>query len=185
MSADDVDVSDVARDKFMIQSIELQPEFKEQVDKVRLDPSTKPMSDILSGLWQQAKKEDLSNVKLKCKFIVPNETKVAASEEKKNNVLEEITGSSLNSGDYDDLTSLRRKYNELVNFTVQLTAERDRLKHSCKEASKELNSLRQGGGSSGGRTQVASMSKEVVGFSLWQIMLVSVVAFLLGRIIGT
>lgn len=69
------DASEVSKDKFMIQSVELRPAYKEQIEKARMeqDAGSKPMSGILSGLWQEAKKEDLSNVKLKCKFIPPNE----------------------------------------------------------------------------------------------------------------
>lgn len=100
--------------------------------------------------------------------------------------------------DIQELVELRNKYNELVNFTVQLTSQRDQYKASCKEATKEVAMLKKGAAgasSAASAAHAASAASAASGgaatapstlttpFSLWQIMLVAVIAFLMGRLI--
>jgi hypothetical protein len=108
--------------------------------------------------------------------------------------------------DVTELAELRRKYNDLVNFTVQLTAERDRVVESFKEKCGELERVQevvakqQGGKAGNGSGSLAnSSSKDKTstgdagaiqegsaggGFTLWQLMLLSVVVFMIARLLG-
>jgi hypothetical protein len=103
--------------------------------------------------------------------------------------------------DVTEVAELRRKYNELVNFTVQLTAERDRVMESFKEKCAEMSHLqevlaKQGGTSSGAASSVhrgvageggalqETNSANNGSFTLWQLMLLSVVVFMIARLLG-
>lgn len=109
-------------------------------------------------------------------------------------------------GDVDvtELAELRRKYNDLVNFTVQLTAERDRVVESFKEKCGELERMQEvtakGGGSASGSSAASSLRDAMAAgesgavqaanstnngsFTLWQLMLLSVVVFMIARLLG-
>ncbi len=43
--------------------------------------------------------------------------------------------------DAPEIADLRKKYNDMVHFVVQLTSERDRLKEQCGEKTEEIEKL--------------------------------------------
>eukprot|EP00510_Aplanochytrium_minuta_P002987 CAMPEP_0184009942 /NCGR_PEP_ID=MMETSP0954-20121128/2910_1 /TAXON_ID=627963 /ORGANISM="Aplanochytrium sp, Strain PBS07" /LENGTH=239 /DNA_ID=CAMNT_0026289421 /DNA_START=492 /DNA_END=1208 /DNA_ORIENTATION=+ len=148
-------------DKFLIQSVQLKPEYKAIVEEARSEENGKPMSDVLAKMWQETSKSQLTSTKLQCTFVFP----------KKADGVNGTNGEEYDTGgDSEDVKHLRKKYNELVNFTVQLTSERDRLRTSYKEATKELQSLRQHVKASGGDEKIARGGGTVSttgGFPLW------------------
>ncbi|CAI5745139.1 unnamed protein product [Peronospora destructor] len=138
----------LANDKFLVQSIYVEDSFYDLVKT----KSTKEMADELTNMWARTDKRALSNKKLRCRFVQDHEImgrpmsplNWQPSDEEGN---EEIatTAAQLSSALLQDdkphvvkvaenregskeggpEVTLRKKYDELVAFTVQLTAQRE------------------------------------------------------------
>ena len=97
--------------------------------------------------------------------------------------------------------SLRKKYDDLVEFTVTLTAERDKLNKAVEKKNKELKSYekmaearkaddgafptgvrrRKGGGGDSADDVVDAALQGDGSYLWWHVMLVALVCFALGR----
>ena len=84
----------------------------------------------------------------------------------------------------DEVATLRRKYDELVAFSVNLTAERDILNNTLEQTKRDLNrematrtALEKQGLKVGSRSQDAKSSKSSGGVSAKTLLIVIVVAF--------
>ncbi len=87
---------------------------------------------------------------------------------------------------HDEVASLRRKYDELVAFSVNLTAERDILNNTLEQTKRDLNrematrtALEKQGLKVGGRSLDKKSSKSGGGVSLNALLVVVIVSFLL------
>ncbi len=116
----------------------------------------------------------------------------------------------LDAGAEADFAAMREKYNSLVSFLIQLTAERDALQKMLNKANKDLTkfqkaaaetrveALRNGGGVASAEEDdvdgaAKGMAKEngaksvstegSSGFSLFMVVLVALAAFLVGRLL--
>ena len=100
---------------------------------------------------------------------------------------------------FSDLAMLRKKYDDLVAYTVVLTGERDFFQKECdqregelKKQQDELRKLRKAGasgaasGSGSGAAGGAGATKgsEIAGFNFVHVVVVGLVAFIVGRIIS-
>mmetsp|Transcript_8091 Transcript_8091/g.9158 ORF Transcript_8091/g.9158 Transcript_8091/m.9158 type:complete len:267 (-) Transcript_8091:195-995(-) len=173
-------------DKILIQSVQLRPEYQALVEETRAEESGNQVSDVLQKMWQETTKNQLNSTKLQCTFNFPEPDETTAAI----NHAQARGSATATAAELEDIHKLRKKYNELVNFTVQLTSERDRLRTSYKETTKELQAMRQRENISGddGKYQGSggsTMATVSGGFPLWQVMLVAVFSFLLARIIGS
>ena len=85
------------------------------------------------------------------------------------------------------MVELRRKYDEIVSFTVSLTAERDQFKDALDRAKKELQKF---------RAQAFVLKQDVIvepktdakvsrEFSFWHMILFGVIAFIIGQLLTT
>ena len=133
----------------MIQSAELRPEFKTMIEEARMDQSggSKMISGVLSGLWQDAKKEELSNVKLKCKFIAPDETKPKVAGElakdlqtKMRKVTTFIQGLPAQALTRATLKTLRRSGGNITSWSTSAFNSRQRETDSRTHAEKPVRS---------------------------------------------
>ena len=103
--------------------------------------------------------------------------------------------------------SLRKKYDDLVEFTVTLTAERDKLNRALEKKSKELKSYekladasasgksdafptgvrrRKGAGDDGQTDDAVDTALQGDGsqYLWWHVLVVAVLCFAMGRVMG-
>ena len=88
---------------------------------------------------------------------------------------------------YAELQSLRKKYDDVIAYTVHLTAERDTLITQNEETRRELareaqRRRKEDPGSRGDKTEKLADNKKVVqqGFTLFSVVLCAFIAFLMG-----
>jgi len=100
---------------------------------------------------------------------------------------------------FKDNANLRKKYDELVAFSVNLTAERDILNNALEQAKRDLNremaarmsaedNAVQAPSRSSTRSKSASDAEETKktksGFSFFQLLVVATIMFFVGRYVG-
>lgn len=145
---------DHSKDKFLVQSCTVEQALadaysskKKEMAKIAGDAQevskvTKEISDKLTGMWNVANSTDempIYNKKLQVKHVVasgadgkPNTTTRSRPEK---TPLDSMTPDQM----FAEITSLRRKYDELVTFSVNLTAERDILNNTLEQTKRDLN----------------------------------------------
>mmetsp|Transcript_6552 Transcript_6552/g.12064 ORF Transcript_6552/g.12064 Transcript_6552/m.12064 type:complete len:325 (-) Transcript_6552:168-1142(-) len=190
---------DHSKDKFLVQSCTVDKSFaaKKSGDQTELyDALTTMWNSLTSG----GSTTPLHNKKLHVRHVV-QESSAAASraapsssagavpklEKTSNSNVKDMTQDQLAS----EITNLRRKYDELVSFSVNLTAERDILSNTLEQTKRDYNremaarsalENKQGGGSSRGSGSGAG-GKSMTS-SLMQLMVVGLACFLAGVRIG-
>ena len=152
---------DHSKDKFLVQSCEVSDEFSSQF---RNEPRgeggqyKKELIDALTGMWNSATSGSsipVFNKKLHVRHVVSadggsgaggdSSTGTAAAStslpvtfqegvDKRNNT-DKMSPEQL----FEEVSSLRRKYDELVAFSVNLTAERDILNNTLEQTKRDLN----------------------------------------------
>jgi len=98
---------------------------------------------------------------------------------------------------FSDNSALRKKYDELVAFSVTLTAERDILNNALEQAKRDLNremaarmsaedsalkapsGLKRGGGGGGVESKAVK-----AGFTFFQVLVMMIIAFFAGKFIN-
>ncbi|KDO24230.1 hypothetical protein SPRG_09866 [Saprolegnia parasitica CBS 223.65] len=131
----------LSNDKFLVQSVGVDAEFCDLLTK----KSAKEVMDDLTTLWANAEKKTISNKKLRCRFVEGSSMDVSTPSQLTSALLETppeaapkplSTQQSMYASTAEDsirqemmaeMAVLRKKYDELVAFTVQLTAQRDTL----------------------------------------------------------
>ena len=86
------------------------------------------------------------------------------------------------------MVELRRKYDEIVSFTVSLTAERDQFKDALDKAKQELQKFRSQASflKEGALIETEKANATVTqDFSFWHMLLFGVVAFIIGQLLAT
>jgi hypothetical protein len=138
-------------------------------------------------MWVTRKKDELTNKKLKCEFKfadtavssgptvddMANDSPVPSSSVAKEQIV-------------DQLVTLRKKYDDLVAFTVQLTAERDKLDAGLKSQKEENLRARNQAKAGGGKAAPAASlgNKEVAkagGFAAVHLIIVGLIFFFIGK----
>jgi hypothetical protein len=147
---------DHSKDKFLVQSCAVDPIFAKKyfAQKTELNDDHSPegikaakeLAESLTDMWNAASGgEDVQifNKKLQVKHIVapspadatnPKGTSSRAPLSEKTS-LENMTPEQM----FMEISSLRRKYDELVTFSVNLTAERDILNNTLEQTKRDLN----------------------------------------------
>lgn len=187
---------DHSKDKFLVQSCTVDKAFaaKKSGDQTELyDALTSMWNSVTSG----GSTMPLHNKKLHVRHVVqptggPSRALSATAPAPK---LEAASHSNMKDMTQDQLVSelsnLRRKYDELVSFSVNLTAERDILSNSLEQTKRDLNremanrsalENKQGGASS--RGGAGGSGKKTSTGSLMQLMVVGLAFFLAGVSIG-
>jgi hypothetical protein len=156
---------DHSKDKFLVQSCAVGPAFG-----AKANGDSAELYDALTSMWNSVTSGgsamSLFNKKLHVRHVVQDggaksamttSTTVppAKLEGASKSNMEKMTQEQL----VTEMTNLRRKYDELVSFSVNLTAERDILSNTLEQTKRDFNremaarsalENKQGGGSSGG-----------------------------------
>ena len=188
---------DHSKDKFLVQSCAVGSSFaaKAQGDSTELyDALTSMWNSVTSG----GSTAPLFNKKLHVRHVVqdggsskavaPSTTAAppAKLEAASNSNMEKMSQEQL----VTELSNLRRKYDELVSFSVNLTAERDILSNTLEQTKRDFNremaarsalENKQGGGSSGSGTGGGRSIKGL----LIQLLVVAVACWIAGVRMGT
>ena len=183
-------------DKFLVQTTTIDSQFYQVVR----DSNVKAQTSSMQQMWKTKDRKDIQNTKLQCSFEFPKMSPVKSMAEGAAPFATPVGAGAApgqeESAEATTLIGLRQKYHELVQFTVQLTAERDHFKTLAKDAKKELKLFRENVGAarsdaveklgesldgSGERRPTVRSSS---GFSLWHILLAAIMSFLFARLIA-
>jgi len=149
-----------SKDKFLVQSCPVEEDFANLEGKA--------LAESLTAMWNRMGSrggKDVYNKKLHVKHVMERAPKVVEVE----TGFENMSPQQI----YGEISSLRRKYDELVTFSVNLTAERDVLQNSLEQTKTELD-----------RAGSTVKEVEVGGIGSLQIFAVALAAFLVGSILG-
>jgi hypothetical protein len=175
-------------DKFLVQSAVVSDSF--YADTL-LKPQ-KEQTDELSSMWQTADKKSFTNKKLKCDFkfgqtLQQQVHTPSASAPISSSAAAPAGDSSM----FNEVSALRKKYDELVAFDAELMQERDKLSAELKKTKQELEEaravtgLRQrntSGSASAAGSDVADTKKTGMSFALAHLLIVGAIFFILGRL---
>jgi len=195
---------DHSKDKFLVQSSTVDNSFAE-----KKSGSQTELYDALTSMWNSVtsggSSAALQNKKLHVRHIVdtsPPATATSTSGTVSSSrgaapKLEATPHSNLVDMSADQISSelshLRRKYDELVSFSVSLTAERDILSNTLEQTKRDYNreiaarsalENKQGSRSSSGGSAGTSNGNGSMMSSLMQLLVVGLACFLSGARIG-
>jgi len=158
---------DGSKDKFLVQSCPVGPAFASKADG-----DASELYDALTSMWNSVTSggsaASISNKKLHVRHVVQDgafssRASPATSKGPSPAKLEGASTANLDNMTQEqlvsELTKYRRKYDELVSFSVNLTAERDILSNTLEQTKRDFNretaarsalESKQGGSSSGG-----------------------------------
>ena len=148
---------DHSKDKFLVQSCVVSDDFSRQFQNEPRGEGgqyKKELVEALTGMWNSATSGStvpVFNKKLHVRHVVGTSPAAAGSApapsgtgslpatfqegtDKRNNA-DKMSPEQL----HDEVASLRRKYDELVAFSVNLTAERDILNNTLEQTKRDLN----------------------------------------------
>jgi len=203
---------DHSKDKFLVQSCKVLEQFandyileKSKISEVGATVESskvgKGLTEALTGMWNTTGSNGTSeifNKKLQVRHVVAPDGRVAderivndsATSKPNKRPVPPSDGSNLDKMTpeqmYAEISSLRRKYDELVSFSVNLTAERDILNNTLEQTKRELNremgarasleNTRAGDGTGG----TAAVKVETSGLAPFTFLFISVLFFLIG-----
>ena len=201
---------DHSKDKFLVQSCVASDDFARQFagsDKVDGGQYRKELVEALTSMWNNVASggNDVAvyNKKLHVKHVVDvgsGQDRSAGGEGGGAGSRESAFPSTLSNTNqpsatdkmspeqlHDEVASLRRKYDELVAFSVNLTAERDILNNTLEQTRRDLNreiasrqALEKQGIKSGARGAGGSQeSKGTGGMSMNTVIIVGILSFFL------
>jgi len=135
------------KDKFLVQSCAVSDSFSSKFlnDKQKGTDNAK-LYEALNTMWASAN-SSLENKKLHVKLTVKdgnssdgkNLTAAQANMLKPHETSQEDIENMTPTQLFAEISSLRKKYDELVSFSVNLTAERDILNNTLEQTKRELN----------------------------------------------
>lgn len=141
---------DHSKDKFLVQSCAVSQEFAKKYleEKKKSNANSKELSDALTSVWNAVSSGGASqiyNKKLHVRHVVPEGSSAPTSSAAKSipkmehetplSAIENMTPEQM----FSEISNLRRKYDELVSFSVNLTAERDILNNTLEQTKRDLN----------------------------------------------
>ena len=186
---------DYSKDKFLVQSCTVSREFAKKFSEEKAKATTadlqKELSDALTSMWNamaSGGSTPIYNKKLHVKYIAMESdvpTSTLSSPRSTNPSLAAME--TMNPEQmFSELTSLRRKYDELVSFSVNLTAERDILNNTLEQAKRELHremasraAVENSGGVSG-KSNFGRAAAKPSSSSLGKFIVIGILAFLMG-----
>ena len=193
---------DHSKDKFLVQSCTVDSAFA-----AKKSGSQTELYDALTSMWNSvtsgSSSTTLLNKKLHVRHVVDTSPSAGASSSGSSPSkgaapkLESTPHSNLGDMSADQISSelshLRRKYDELVSFSVNLTAERDILSNTLEQTKRDYNreiaarsalENKQGGKSSSGSTSGKGAGSKSFTSSFMQLLVVGLACFLSGARIG-
>lgn len=168
---------DHSKDKFLVQSTPVDAAFAEEYADLG-----EAGYDKLSSMWASATSTSssmaIANKKLHVKHVVDGAGTVMPPKHESANV-KDMNEEQLVA----ELTNLRRKYDELVAFSVNLTAERDILNNTLEQTKRDLNREMTKSAAAANRSTAgggASAAKAEDSSRLFFLLIVAVVFFIMG-----
>ena len=167
---------DHAKDKFLVQSCTVSSSFSSKfMDDKDKGTDNSALYEALNSMWSSAGSSGnkLENKKLHVRLVVKDgnntsqgvggTTAAQAAMLKPHETTQEDVQNMTPPQLFAEIASLRKKYDELVSFSVNLTAERDILNNTLEQTKRELNkevanrsALENKGGAGGGAASVSS-----------------------------
>lgn len=191
---------DHSKDKFLVQSCSVDEKFansfnskKKEMAKIAGDSmeatkAGKELAETLTGMWNVASSgQDLPifNKKLQVRHEVAINSSPSSKSAPRGGQEKPKYDTMSPEQMFKEITSLRRKYDELVVFSVNLTAERDILNNTLEQTKRDLNrecakakELRAGNAMAGQTTAASKPSSG--GFSIFTVFILVVLFFLIG-----
>lgn len=143
---------DHSKDKFLVQSCVVNDDFaKNYLAQKRLESSStssssstkaaRELGESLTAMWNSVSSSEdtqIYNKKLQVKHVVSESgrsARASTTQLSDKTSLENMTPEQM----FMEISSLRRKYDELVTFSVNLTAERDILNNTLEQTKRDLN----------------------------------------------
>jgi len=146
---------DHAKDKFLVQSCTVTDEFSSKyMDTKNKGTDNSQLYEALNTMWSSSgssSNKSMENKKLHVRLVVKdgnnssgggaakNLTAAQASMLKPHETTQEDVENMTPPQLFAEISSLRKKYDELVSFSVNLTAERDILNNTLEQTKRELN----------------------------------------------
>jgi len=167
---------DHAKDKFLVQSCTVSDSFSSKfMDDKSKGTDNNKLYEALNTMWSSAGStgSKMENKKLHVRLVVKDGnnsgggakslTAAQASMLKPHETSQEDVENMTPPQLFAEIASLRKKYDELVSFSVNLTAERDILNNTLEQTKRELNkemanrsALENKGGGGGGARGAAA-----------------------------
>lgn len=177
---------DHSKDKFLVQSCAVSRDFSKQYASTK---DAQELSDALTSMWNAVASSgntSIFNKKLHVRHVVSegdgttSASKLPVHHETPMANLEYMSQEQM----VQEITTLRRKYDELVAFSVNLTAERDILNNTLEQTKRDLNREmasraaleNKGDGTGRGRRKGGSSLIS----TLFPLLIVAMAAFLMG-----
>lgn len=185
---------DHSKDKFLVQSCAAPDDFADRYmsakAKVVDGPegrASKELVESLTTMWNSAASGSIPifNKKLHVRHVVASAEGAASKGSSAPQPLEEKPNMDNMSPEqmFTEVASLRRKYDELVSFSVNLTAERDILNNTLEQTKRDLH--RESAAKAALESKVPgafsnSPKPSSGGMSLFSVLCIALVGFLLG-----
>ena len=191
------------KDKFLVQSCAVMPEYNNLVDADSSGTLGKEQAEKLTAMWNhvgnKANNWPCINKKLLVKHLVVNASPSDAADATNSDSVAAIVAAAAATGSssatkgnvaaedmsqenlVEEVTRLRKKYDELIQFSVNLTAERDILNNSLEQTRRELQMTKMRSNSGVASASADSATRSAKGFKLWTLVLVGIIMFGLGR----
>lgn len=180
---------DHTKDKFLVQSCIAPPSV---ASKAGGDSSE--LYDALTSMWNSVTSSGSSVSIFNKKLHVRHAVQEGGSSAKASStsIPEKLEGSSSVNIEkmshpqlVSELTNVRRKYDELVTFSVNLTAERDILSNTLEQTKRDFNrEMASRSGSEGKQVQSGSAGGKSLQSSLMQLLVVAFACFIAGVRMG-
>jgi hypothetical protein len=184
---------DHSKDKFLVQSCTVSYEFAKKYNEEKSKAKTlalqKELADALTSMWNaiaSGGSTAIFNKKLHVKHLATDNSNAASTPVRTASLaaIEALSPEQM----FTELSALRRKYDELVSFSVNLTAERDILNNTLEQTKRDLNremssraalenSNPKGAGARSGAGGANATKKSSL---LFPLIVVSILAFLAG-----
>jgi hypothetical protein len=181
---------DHSKDKFLVQSCFVDEGFAQSYNKKKAETDGtgdsqeaskigKELSDTLTDFWNKSSTDGIPihNKKLPVKHtaVATAATSRSSSRQEKPN-LDSMTPEQM----FSEITTLRRKYDELVTFSVNLTAERDILNNTLEQTKRDLNRevARSNARAANGGTQTIKKGSSLV--AMIKFLFIAALFFLVG-----
>lgn len=173
---------DHSKDKFLVQSC--------IVDEAFVQTYRESGYEVLTTMWNNIAQANnaVANKKLHVKHVVTSASQASpataaapfSSTNEDSTAKKDISNLS-NEQLTAEIHNLRRKYDELVAFSVNLTAERDILNNTLEQTKRDLNRARNSGSTNRNDNNKNKNSPSRSNtWTTWVLLLVAVLAFLLG-----
>lgn len=174
-----VSMEDEMKDKFLVQSAPIDDEYHTTNLRGKDD---KTVAGLLANLWPDIQKKDISSSRLTTKFTFAERPQIDPNV---GTTAPNAAPSGSPEAIFGELSALRKKYDDLVTYTVVLTGERDYLNSeltTVKAKLAEAQSSKTRSDKDASNKESSDVAKpESSGFNIVVVLVVALLAFLGGR----